>query len=159
MDDTELAIDLARAGLGVNYLILGQAQHGWYGIIKDAFAMRDAAQEIPPGPIEDVLREAGRTMNTQGEDIPELHVNVTARGLASLKHAGQEILAAVAPTLASLDDDAAAQATGWLLGIGERIANASRDDFRGQRISDAERQALDDLRTWLDDPTGPPLQV
>lgn len=159
MDDAELAIDLARAGLGVNYWILGHGRHGWYGIIKDAFAMRDAALEIPPGPIEAQLREAGRTMNSQGEDLAELHVDVTRKGLPGLKVDGSQILEAVAPTLAGLDEDAAGQAGRWLLRIGERIANASRDDFRGKKVSEDERRALDQLAAWLEDPTGTTFDV
>ncbi len=159
VDDDSLATDLARAGLGVNYWILGHGKHGWYGIVKDAFAMRDAALEIPPGPIETQLRAAGRTMNSQGEDLAELHVDVTRKGLSGLKVDGSQILAAVAPTLAGLDEDAAAQARTWLMGIGARIANASRDDFRGKKVSDDERLALDQLATWLEDPVAGPLDA
>ena len=155
--DEQLVLDLARGGLGVNYWIIGHVHHGWLGILKDSIAMRDAALDVPPGPLADEILAAARIMAGQGRDIGELHWRGTAKNLAAVKEDGRQILVAFAPTLVGLPDDAAGQVREWLLAIAERIAGAARDRFRGAKVTEEERQALAELRRFLADPDGAPL--
>ncbi len=150
--DEQLVLALARGGLGVNYWIIGHGHHGWLGILKDSIAMRDAALDVPPGPLVDEIRAAARIMAGQGRDIGELHWRGGTKDLAAVKADGREILVAFAPTLAGLPDDAAAQVRAWLTAIAERIAGAARDRFRGVRVTVEEERALAELREFLADP-------
>ena len=157
MFDEQLALDLARAGLGVNYWVMGHAHHGWWGLLKDIQAVGRADRDIPDGPLSAELADAARIMAGKGPDLDELHVDITVSGLATVKHEGAAILAAVAPTLAGLPEDAATQVRTWLLACGERLAATSRDEFGGERVSADEAEALAALRAFLADPRGQPL--
>lgn len=157
MTDETLVLELARGGMGANYWIMGHADHGWWGLVKDALVVQGVARDVPPGPIEDEIRAASEVMAGQGPDIEERHVDVSPKRLDEVEQEGARILMAMAPTLTGLPDDAAAQARTWLYTFAERTANTSRDEFRGPRTSAEEARALVALRDFLDDPEANPL--
>lgn len=151
--DQTLVVDLARGGLGVHYWMMGHAQHGWWGLIEDVLVMTRAGADVTPGPITDEIEAAAKVMAGQGQDIEELHVDVKAKELDRVKDEGGAILMRFAPTLRGLPDAEAAQVRVWLYSIGERVAETARDEFRGPKVSDREIRALEELQSFLDDPT------
>lgn len=152
MANDDLVHVLARAGMAANLWIVGHARHGWYGLLKDAIVVHGAGRDVPAGPLTDELHAAARIMAGTGPDIAELHVDVSPGTLDDVRASAVATLTAVGPTLAALPDQAGEQASDWIMDLARRTAEAARDDFRGERVSDVQHEALLALGAFLRDP-------
>lgn len=147
----------------VGLAVVSASPNGPWGVMKEMFsvgmAMADAVQKgsgnaLITALIDDVKARQTRPEKPTGVTTPESAQRVAFEQLAAIR--------------ALVDAKAPAEAAGfkqWLCDLGQRVAEASNEGgffgFGGERVSDAERQALARLAGSLGvaAPNGGPASV
>jgi len=133
-------------------------QSGLWGMMKEGIASTGALLESRKDPnANNLIKSVVADFETsEGRTAAREEIKTVLSGAASKADIQSRAINALAQTAKLLDtkapDDASAFKT-WLLGIGERTANAANEGgflgFGGVAVSDAEKAALDQIAKAL----------
>jgi hypothetical protein len=136
---------VAGAAMGCTEYVMAHSRAGKIGMVKEAFAMRSAVGDVPSGPGSDIISAAHQRLSA-GSDSGS---SIDATDKDRLRADGQRLVEEALPVIAQLPPDAAEQVRGWLLGIAQKVAQASKDKRGTEKVSEAEAEAIEDLRRLL----------
>jgi hypothetical protein len=143
---TDEQVDMvASAAMGCTEYVMAHSGAGKFGMVKEAFAMRSAAGDVPKGPGNEVIAAARQRLSAGSDSETSIDATDKDRMRADGRRRVEEAL----PVIAQLPAEAADQVRGWLLGIAQKVAEASKDKGGSEKVSDAEAAAIEDLRGLL----------
>jgi hypothetical protein len=136
---------VASAAMGATEYVMASSRAGKFGMLKEVFAMRSAVGEVPKGPGSDVIRAAHQRLSGESDSGPSIDATDKER----LGADGRRRVEEVVPVLSQLDPEAADAVRSWLLGIAEKVANASKDKGGSDKVSEDEARAIEEIRGLL----------
>ncbi|WP_353809504.1 hypothetical protein [Agromyces sp. SYSU T00194] len=136
---------VALAAMGCTQFVMGHNSSGKWGMLKEALAMRNALGDVPAGPGQELIRAAKEQLSGDGDSGP----NIDATDKDLMVSTGRSYVEGVLPVLRALPEDAAANVRGWLIGVAERVAAASKDKGGSDKVSPEEAAAIEQLRILL----------
>ena len=129
---------------------------GLWGTLKEAFASREALAASKFVVSSKLVREVVADLQTsEGRSIVQEAVNrqVSGANSAEIVHRSIEVLREVSKILDEKAPDEAAAFKTFLMGISQKVAEASSEGsflgFGGVRVSDAEKATLEDIAKAL----------
>jgi hypothetical protein len=144
---TEDQVDkVASAAMGCTEYVMAHSRAGKFGMVKEAFAMRSAVGDVPKGPAGELIGAAHQRLSGESDSGPNIDATDKDRLLADGRRRVEEVV----PVIAQLSPEAADQVRGWLLGIAEKVAGASKDKGGSDKVSEAEARAIEEIRGLLD---------
>ena len=143
---TEDQVDkVASAAMGCTEYVMAHSRAGKFGMVKEAFAMRSAVGDVPKGPGSEIVSAAHQHLSGESDSGPNIDATDKDRMLADGRRRIDEVL----PVLAQLTPEAADAVRSWLLGIAEKVANASKDKGGSDKVSEDEARAIEEIRGLL----------
>jgi hypothetical protein len=136
---------VASAAMGCTEYVMAHSRAGKFGMVKEAFAMRSAVGDVPKGAGNELIAAAHQRLSA-GSDS---ETSIDATDKDRMREDGRRRVEEALPVIGQLAPDAADQVRGWLLGIAQKVAEASKDKGGSEKVSDAEAGAIEDLRRLL----------
>jgi len=143
---TEEQVDkVASAAMGCTEYVMAHSRAGKFGMVKEAFAMRSAVGDVPRGAGSELIGAAHQRLSGESDSGPNIDATDKDRLLADGRRRVEEVV----PVIAQLSPEAADQVRGWLLGIAEKVAGASKDKGGSDKVSEGEARAIVEIRGLL----------
>jgi hypothetical protein len=145
-EDSAMVDALADAVAGAVMLVMGGAPTGFFGFFKQRITTV-IGLKVDSGPAEPLINEVTRQFRTLTSRAAR-KVGMIDRSWEEQKltEAGNRLLSATLPKLASLPADQHAQVNEWLVSVAQRVAEAPYGKGEAEKVSAGERAAIERLR-------------
>ena len=146
-EDSAMVDAMADAVAGAVMLVMGGAQTGFFGFFEQRITTVIGVK-VDSGPAEPLINEVTRQFRTLSTPAAR-KIGMIDRSWEEekLTAAGNTLLSATLPKLASLPEDQRTQVNEWLISVAQRVAQAPYG--KDGKVSAGELAAIERLRELL----------
>ena len=146
-EDSAMVDALADAVAGAVMLVMGGAHTGFFGVVKQKITAAIGVK-VDSGPAEPLINEVTRQFRTLSTPAAtKIGMIDRSSEEEKLTEAGNRLLSATLPKLASLPEDQRTQVNEWLISVAQRVAEAPYG--KDEEVSAGELAAIERLRELL----------
>ena len=148
-EDPAMVDALADAVAGAVMLVMGGAPTGFFGVFKQKVTAAIGVK-VDSGPAKPLINEVTRQFSTLSTPAAtKIGMIDSSWEEEKLTEAGNRLLSATLPKLASLPTDQRAHVNQWLISVAQRVAEAPYGKGETEKVSAGERAAIERLRELL----------
>ena len=147
---------IRRAPFTAGLVVVAASPSGPFGVVKEMFAVGQTLADVKlHGAASGLVKALVADLETPEARQQSMPTELQAKTTDQLRSAALEACRQAAAIVAKKGEPDEAQAfKGWLVSIGEKVAEAAKEGgflgIGGTRVSDQEKSALKDLSSALD---------